>query len=251
MTDGSRLKLSNTLVDTLRTPPTEAIQDGEYTLFSLPLNRDWIPFNLPPNLEADTHTHPFDIDPSIFFCTAVNPPSSTTQSRDGGTRVLTGCSRRRRSRPVSSGARTRMICTSNSASSRASSASFASRRLPPLAPSSTECEQPSPWEEAVVYTNSSLYSHDLRKSIARVLTVINAKQRSQLRLFYKNKKYAPLDLRPKQTRAIRRRLSPAEKARVLEKTKKHNVHFPQRKFAIKVRDIPSLVVEDHQPHRRT
>ncbi|VTT58119.1 unnamed protein product [Fusarium fujikuroi] len=77
--------------------------------------------------------------------------------------------------------------------------------------------------------------HDIRKSIARVLTVINAKQRAQLRLFYKNKKYAPLDLRPKQTRAIRRRLSPEEKSRVLEKTKKRTVHFPQRKFAIKVR----------------
>ncbi|KAK2592845.1 60S ribosomal protein L35, L29 [Conoideocrella luteorostrata] len=78
--------------------------------------------------------------------------------------------------------------------------------------------------------------HDLRKSIARVLTVINAKQRSQLRLFYKNKKYAPLDLRAKQTRAIRRRLSPEDKARALEKTKKRATHFPQRKFAIKVRD---------------
>ena len=80
----------------------------------------------------------------------------------------------------------------------------------------------------------NLNSHDLRKSIARVLTIINAKQRSQLRLFYKNKKYAPLDLRPKQTRAIRRRLSPEDKARVLEKTKKRNTHFPQRKFAVKV-----------------
>ncbi|RCI15711.1 hypothetical protein L249_3473, partial [Ophiocordyceps polyrhachis-furcata BCC 54312] len=75
--------------------------------------------------------------------------------------------------------------------------------------------------------------HDLRKSIARVLTVIKANQRSQLRLFYKNKKYAPLDLRPKQTRAIRRRLSPQDKARVLEKTKKRNMNFPQRKFAVK------------------
>ncbi|KAF4461523.1 ribosomal L35 [Fusarium albosuccineum] len=75
--------------------------------------------------------------------------------------------------------------------------------------------------------------HDLRKSIARVLTIINAKQRAQLRLFYKNKKYAPLDLRSKQTRAIRRRLSPDEKSRVLDKAKKRNVHFPQRKFAIK------------------
>ncbi|KAL2159180.1 hypothetical protein VTH06DRAFT_2612 [Thermothelomyces fergusii] len=75
--------------------------------------------------------------------------------------------------------------------------------------------------------------HDIRKSIARVLTVINAKQRAQLRLFYKNKKYLPLDLRPKQTRAIRRRLSPEDAARVLEKTKKRQTHFPQRKFAVK------------------
>ncbi|KFX96610.1 hypothetical protein O988_02473 [Pseudogymnoascus sp. VKM F-3808] len=75
--------------------------------------------------------------------------------------------------------------------------------------------------------------HDIRKSIAKVLTVINANQRSQLRLFYKNKKYLPLDLRPKQTRAIRRRLSKEDSARVLEKTTKRNVHFPQRKYAVK------------------
>ncbi|KAG9235641.1 60S ribosomal protein L35 [Amylocarpus encephaloides] len=75
--------------------------------------------------------------------------------------------------------------------------------------------------------------HDIRKSIAKVLTVINANQRAQLRLFYKGKKYLPLDLRSKGTRAIRRRLSPSEKAATLEKTKKRAVHFPQRKFAIK------------------
>jgi large subunit ribosomal protein L35e len=75
--------------------------------------------------------------------------------------------------------------------------------------------------------------HDIRKSIARVLTVVNLKQRSQLRLFYKNKKYLPLDLRPKQTRAIRRRLTPAEQAKTLDKTKKRSTHFPQRKFAVK------------------
>ncbi|KAK6078698.1 60S ribosomal protein L35 [Seiridium cupressi] len=84
--------------------------------------------------------------------------------------------------------------------------------------------------------------HDIRKSIARVLTVINLKQRSQLRLFYKNKKYLPLDLRAKQTRAIRRRLSPAEAGKVLEKTKKRSTHFPQRKYAVKVRqNCPSSV----------
>lgn len=78
------------------------------------------------------------------------------------------------------------------------------------------------------------YSHDIRKSIARVLTIINAKQRAQLRIFYKGKKYLPLDLRAKQTRAIRRRLSPEDAARTLEKTKKRASHFPQRKFAVKV-----------------
>ncbi|KAH8910863.1 hypothetical protein BR93DRAFT_964705 [Coniochaeta sp. PMI_546] len=75
--------------------------------------------------------------------------------------------------------------------------------------------------------------HDIRKSIARVLTIINAKQRAQLRLFYKGKKYLPLDLRAKQTRAIRRRLSPEDASRQLQKTKKRSSHFPQRKFAVK------------------
>lgn len=51
-------------------------------------------------------------------------------------------------------------------------------------------------------------SNTVRKSIARVLTVTNAKQRQNLRELYKNKKYLPLDLRAKKTRAIRRRLSP-------------------------------------------
>merc|ERR1712070_891395 len=50
----------------------------------------------------------------------------------------------------------------------------------------------------------------VRKSIAAVLTVINQTQKEQLRLFYKGKKYTPLDLRKKQTRAIRKRLSKSE-----------------------------------------
>ncbi|MCJ1243785.1 60S ribosomal protein L35 [Trapelia coarctata] len=75
--------------------------------------------------------------------------------------------------------------------------------------------------------------HDLRKSIARVLTVINANQRTQLRIYYKNKKYLPLDLRPKQTRAIRRRLTKEEASLETEKQKKKRMHFPMRKYAVK------------------
>lgn len=79
-----------------------------------------------------------------------------------------------------------------------------------------------------------LSSHDLRKSIARVLTVINSNQRQQLRLFYAKKKYLPLDLRPKKTRAIRRRLTKHEATILTEKQKKRSMHFPQRKYAVKV-----------------
>ena len=52
-----------------------------------------------------------------------------------------------------------------------------------------------------------MHSSTVRKSIARVLTVMNQKARQSLRDFYMTKKYVPLDLRPKKTRAIRRRLS--------------------------------------------
>uniref|UniRef100_A0A2P2L643 Uncharacterized protein n=1 Tax=Rhizophora mucronata TaxID=61149 RepID=A0A2P2L643_RHIMU len=47
----------------------------------------------------------------------------------------------------------------------------------------------------------------VRLSIARVLTVISQAQKAALRKVYKNKKFLPLDLRPKKTRAIRRRLT--------------------------------------------
>lgn len=44
-------------------------------------------------------------------------------------------------------------------------------------------------------------------SIAQVLTVISQTQKAALRKAYEKKKYLPLDLRPKKTRAIRRRLT--------------------------------------------
>jgi large subunit ribosomal protein L35e len=87
-------------------------------------------------------------------------------------------------------------------------------------------------------------SHDVRKAIARVLTVINANQRAQLRLFYKNKKYLPLDLRSKQTRAMRRRLTKHEATLVTEKQKKKQTHFPQRNYAVKVRDTLIILIRE-------
>ena len=51
------------------------------------------------------------------------------------------------------------------------------------------------------------YRKVVRLSIAQVLTVMQQKQKAALREVYKNKKLMPLDLRPKKTRAIRRRLT--------------------------------------------
>ena len=52
---------------------------------------------------------------------------------------------------------------------------------------------------------------------------------------YKKKKYTPLDLRPKKTRAIRRRLTKHEENLKTLKAKKKLQNFPKRKYAIKVR----------------
>merc|ERR1711904_580536 len=73
----------------------------------------------------------------------------------------------------------------------------------------------------------------VRKSIARVLTVINQTQKAQLRVFYKGKDLQPLDLRFKKTRAIRKGLTKGEKALKTEKQKKKDKHFPLRKSAVK------------------
>ena len=48
---------------------------------------------------------------------------------------------------------------------------------------------------------------DVRKKIARALTVINQKAKADLRAKYADAKHKPLDLRPKLTRALRRALT--------------------------------------------
>ncbi|KAF7120351.1 hypothetical protein RHSIM_Rhsim13G0087900 [Rhododendron simsii] len=74
----------------------------------------------------------------------------------------------------------------------------------------------------------------VRLSIAQVLTVISQKQKAALREVYKNKKYLPLDLRPKKTRAIRRRLTKHQVSLKTEREKKKEMYYPMRKYAIKV-----------------
>jgi large subunit ribosomal protein L35e len=65
------------------------------------------------------------------------------------------------------------------------------------------------------------------------LTVINQTQREQLRLFYQKKKFTPLDLRVKKTRAMRRALTPFERSLKTVKEQKKALAFPARKYAVK------------------
>ena len=76
-------------------------------------------------------------------------------------------------------------------------------------------------------------SKEVRKAIARVLTVMNQTQKANLRKFYEGK-LLPLDLRAKKTRAIRRRLTPKQLSKKTIKQAKKDAHFPMHKYAIRV-----------------
>merc|ERR1711928_194558 len=73
----------------------------------------------------------------------------------------------------------------------------------------------------------------VRKSIARVYIVMHQKQKENLRKLCRSKKYKPLDLRPKKTRAMRKALTPHEKSLKTSKELRKMRAFPQRKFAVK------------------
>merc|ERR1712080_449612 len=72
----------------------------------------------------------------------------------------------------------------------------------------------------------------VRKSIARILTVYNQKQKADARKECKGKKYTPLDLRPKKTRAIRRSLKVEQKIAKTTRQKTRANNFPMRRFAV-------------------
>lgn len=73
----------------------------------------------------------------------------------------------------------------------------------------------------------------VRKAIARVNIVMHQKTKENLRKFYRGKRFKPLDLRPKKTRAIRKALSPRDANRKTAKELRKLSVYPQRKFALK------------------
>ncbi|GLI63930.1 hypothetical protein VaNZ11_007071 [Volvox africanus] len=80
----------------------------------------------------------------------------------------------------------------------------------------------------------------VRKSIARVLTVYKQSQRTAVRNTIneenakkKGRKFLPLDLRAKKTRAMRRALTKEQANKKLLKEEKRAKAFPARKYALK------------------
>ncbi|KAL7720016.1 60S ribosomal protein L35 [Entamoeba marina] len=71
----------------------------------------------------------------------------------------------------------------------------------------------------------------VKKSIARVLTVMNTERKQKLRKYFENAKYKPLEFRPKMTRKLRRQLTKEQQNKTLKAVKAAR-HFPARKFYI-------------------
>jgi large subunit ribosomal protein L35e len=74
----------------------------------------------------------------------------------------------------------------------------------------------------------------MRKSVARVLTVLNQKQRENTKALYKGKKWMPKSLRPKLTKARRQALKPNEVSRKTRRALRQQHKFPKRTFAVKI-----------------
>ncbi|KAJ2723681.1 60S ribosomal protein L35, L29 [Coemansia sp. Benny D115] len=81
--------------------------------------------------------------------------------------------------------------------------------------------------------SKGLKIRDVRRNIARVLTVITQQARAEVRAQYAGKKHIPLDLRVKKTRALRRAVSKGQLARTTERQQKKKILRTPRIFAIK------------------
>jgi len=73
----------------------------------------------------------------------------------------------------------------------------------------------------------------MRKNVARVLTVLNQKERENLTKLYAKEKFTPKNLRLKLTKARRQQLSHREQARKTKRQIRKAALLPLRRFAVK------------------
>ncbi len=73
----------------------------------------------------------------------------------------------------------------------------------------------------------------MRRQIAQVLTELTSRAYTQAREENHGKKYQPIDLRLKKTRAARRALTKKELSNVSRRTLKVQQNFPQKCYSLK------------------
>merc|ERR1712166_461238 len=73
----------------------------------------------------------------------------------------------------------------------------------------------------------------VRKDIAKVLTVINQTRKAELQKLYRGKAVKPVDLKPRKTRALRKRLSKHESGLKSLKTIRREQKTALKNFALK------------------
>merc|ERR1712226_740080 len=73
----------------------------------------------------------------------------------------------------------------------------------------------------------------VRKAITKVLTVMNQAQKLELQKFYRGKTIKPTDLKPRKTRALRRRLNKAEEGAKRVKQIRREQRTAGKKYALK------------------
>ena len=72
----------------------------------------------------------------------------------------------------------------------------------------------------------------VRKGVARVLTVQSEMRRSASKAEFANKAFKPLDQRKKLTREKRRALTPGQKSKLTKRVQTRLSNFPMRRYAV-------------------
>ena len=72
----------------------------------------------------------------------------------------------------------------------------------------------------------------VRKNIAKVLTVLSEKRIDAARTEFKKKRYTPVDLRVKKNRAFRRRLTSFERKKLTTRGQKRADNIKLRKYSL-------------------
>merc|ERR1712088_708674 len=74
---------------------------------------------------------------------------------------------------------------------------------------------------------------ELRQELATVLTVINQTRKAELQKLYRGKNVKPVDLKPRKTRALRKRLNKHESSLKSLKTVRREQKTALKNFALK------------------